>query len=448
MKKRKHIFVYWLMMIVLFVVVLFAQQIVASIMQGSLSTSKFGEEATFEILWAGLVLIVVLLFKNKYIFTQKRLGFFESFQYILPELLLSGFFVLISVIGIIANDNPLDIYALFNLALYCIFIGIVEEFLCRGWLLNEFLERYSNNKKEIVLSILFSSFIFGVIHFINIGETQGVFETLVQVMNAAASGVFLALVYYKTKNIWVVVASHAIWDFSLFLSQANSMGECLASDPTTLSIVMNILRGLILTGAYLLFCYWIYRQTDLYGKEIKSTKDYLIAIGIVLYIFGLIFVFDGGGESLCPDYSRKAIDAPYKISYYNYEKYKLENTDIVLEVDSDTGKLWLKNEKTDEHCYLTENTKYRDYLLIDNYNYFSIMIQTSYNVVLYGNYAKSEITSLKDFNEKLEKHVVPDIASLGVIEVEDDEYQYPMIRSTIGEQLYFDSKEKLYINQE
>ena len=67
-KKRKHIFVYWLMMIVLFVVILFAQQVVASIMQGSLSTSKFGEETTFEILWAGLVLLIVLLFKNKYIF--------------------------------------------------------------------------------------------------------------------------------------------------------------------------------------------------------------------------------------------------------------------------------------------------------------------------------------------------------------------------------------------
>ena len=83
-KKRKHIFVYWLMMAVLFVGVLLAQQVVASIMQGSLAASKFGAEATFEILWAGLVLIVVLAFKNKYIFTQKREGFFRSAQYALP----------------------------------------------------------------------------------------------------------------------------------------------------------------------------------------------------------------------------------------------------------------------------------------------------------------------------------------------------------------------------
>ena len=93
-KKRKHIVIYWLFMIALFVGVLLSQQLVASMMQGSLSTSKFGHEATFEILWAGLVLIIVLLFKNKYIFTQDRMGFFESVPYILPELLLSLFFAL------------------------------------------------------------------------------------------------------------------------------------------------------------------------------------------------------------------------------------------------------------------------------------------------------------------------------------------------------------------
>lgn len=450
-KKRKNIVIYWLLMIALFVVVLLAQQLVASIMQGSLSTSKFGSEATFEILWAGLVLIVVLLFKNKYIFTQKRLGFFESIPYILPELLLSGFFVLISIIGIIGNDSPLDIYAVFNLVLYCLFVGIVEEFLCRGWLLNEFLERYSNNKKEILLSILFSSLIFGVVHFINIGETQGVFETLVQVMNAAASGIFLALVYYKTKNIWIVVASHAIWDFSLFLSQANSLGDCLSAAPTTMSVIANVIRGIIVSGAYLIFCYWLYRQTDLYEKEVKDTKDYLIAIGIVIYIVGLFSsAFFASDDTLCPDFQSKAIKGQYQVSYYNYYKYKVEDTDLILEMDEETGKLWMKNEKTEETVYLTDNDRYRDYLLVDNHNYFSIMIQTSRNVILYGTYSKYDIDNVDTFNkmkDQLEKYAVPDIASLGVLEIEDDSYHYPLLVSNIGEQLYFSEKDKLYINQ-
>ncbi len=448
--KRKHIVVYWLFMIGLFLIVLFSQQLVASIMQGSLSTSKYGPEATFEIIWAGLVLIIILVFKNKYIFTQKREGFFNSFQYILPELLLSGFFILISIISILVKDNPLDWHAVFNLALYCLFIGIVEEFLCRGWLLNEFLERYSRNRKEIILSILFSSLIFGVVHFVNIGETQGFFETLVQVMNAAAGGIFLALVYYKTKNIWVVVATHAMWDFSLLLSQANSMGECLSGKPTLLSISVNIVQGIVLIVAYLLFCYWMYRQTDLYPKEKKGNKDYLIGIGIALYIGGLLLlnVPDEGG--LCPEYKNKMIDTPYQVHYYYYGDYSLGNTDLVLGTNSDNGRVWINNTDTEEHVYLTKDDDYLDYILIDNALDFTIIILTDYNIIYYGNYSKVDIEGTKDYMNTikagLEKKVVPNSNALGVIEIDGDGYLYPMIRTELNEYLYFDKTGKLYLD--
>ena len=451
-KKRKPIFVYWLMMIALFVGVLFAQQIVASIMQGSLSTAKFGADATYEILWAGLVLIVVLLFKNKYIFTQKREGFFESFQYIIPELLLSSFFILLSIVEIIRNQNPLNIYALFNLALYCLFIGIVEEFLCRGWLLNEFLERYSQNRKEVFLSIIFSSFIFGVIHFINIGDKQGFFETLVQVMNAAAGGVFLALVYYKTKNIWVVVASHAIWDFSLFLSETNSLGDCLPGPTSSYGIVMNVLRGSVLIAAYALFCYWLYRQTDLYVNENKKPKDYLIGIGVFLYVIGLLFIGDRTAEYMCPDYTRKAIDESYRVSFYDYKNYPVSRTNLVLEEDPDTNQLMMRNTYTEETAYLMDDVPYRNYILVDNKNTFSIIVQTSYNTVLYGKFSKIDISMnenfLEDMKKSFKKEVVPEISDLAIIEVVDDDYYYPSIRTTIGELLYFDSNDKLYMNEE
>ena len=449
-KKRKHIVVYWLFMIVLFVVILLSQQIVASIMQGSLSTSKFGHEATFEILWAGLVLIIVLLFKNKYIFTQDRMGFLESIPFVLPELLLSLFFSLLSIILLISNTGTFDIFAVFNLALYCLFIGIVEEFLCRGWLLNEFLERYSKNRKEIILSIIFSSFIFGVIHFINIGETRGIFETLVQVMNATAGGIFLALVYYKTKNIWVVVGTHALWDFSLFLGQANSLGDCLASTPTTGSVILNIVRGIVLTFAYLMFCYWLYRQTDLYEKEDKRPKDILIGIGVLVYIIGLVFVHGGADDSLCPDYTKKSIEDSFKVSYYHYDQYALENTPLVLDKDPENGSLRLNNTYTDIHSPLTTDDKFRDYLLIDNQNYYVLLIQTSSNVIYYGKYPKSELKDdtayLKKVRDGLVKMAVPNIVKLGVIEIEGDDYQYPMLEDEIGQYYYFDSKGKLYIH--
>lgn len=452
-KKRKHIVVYWVCMVGLFIMVLLAQQIVASIMQGSLSTSRFGKEAVFEILWAGLVLLVVLAFKNKYIFTQKRENFFKSIRYIVPELLLSGFFVLISIVSILSSGNPLDIYSVFNLALYCLFIGIVEEFLCRGWLLNEFLERYSNNRREILLSIFFSSVIFGVVHFINIGETQGFVETLVQVMNATAGGMFLALVYYKTKNIWVVVATHAIWDFSIFLSEANSLGDCLSGTPTNVMVIVNIIRGLALTIAYLLFCYWLFRQTDLYYHEYDNPKDYLVAIGVALYVVGLLFINNTSeGYYLCPDYSRKPIESSYKVTSYNYASYELSDVSLILEMEEETGRLRLRDTSNENSVYLTKNANYYNYLLVDNDSFYTILIQTRENVILYGNFSKSSVqrdeSYLKKVQKKFEKVVVPEIESLGVLDMEGDSYHYPLLISELREFLYFGSDGKLYINQE
>ena len=452
-KKRKSIIVYWIWMVILFVMVLLSQQVVASIMQGNLSSAKYGAEATFEILWSGLVLLIVLLFKNKYIFTQKMEGFFASLKYILPELLLSGFFCLIGLLNIFTSGNPASLASVFNLALYCLFIGIVEEFLCRGWLLNEFLERYSNNKKEIILSIIFSSLIFGVIHFINVGETQSFIETCVQVMNAAAGGVFLALVYYKTKNIWVVVASHAIWDFSIFLSDVSSLGDCLSGTATSFGIVMNIIRGLVLIIAYSFFSYWLYRQTDLYQKEVKNTKDYYMAIGVALYIVGLLFLYVPEEGTLCPEYTRRKIDNPYQVIYSHSLEYHIENTPLSLGYDEESGRVTFQNTVGKYEVFLTEeDDKVYDYLLIENDDYYSILIQTSYNVVYYGNYSKNNIIGTKEYLEKVKKSLVktvgPDISRLGILKIEGNLYQYPMLVSSLGDYLYFDRDGKLYINQE
>lgn len=450
MKKEKRkvpIFVYFIGMIFLFVVYLFAEQIFASVAANSIATSKFGSEALFEIMWAGVVLIVVLLYKNKYIFTQQQEKFSESIKFIMPEIVLSIFFLFISLIGLIANNNPVSIGAIFNLGIYCLFIGIVEEFLCRGWLLNEFLERYSDTKKGTILSIIFSSFIFGVIHFINIGETQGVFETLVQVMNAASSGIFLALVYYKTKNIWVVVFSHALWDFSLFLSEANSLGDCLSGVPTKEMIICDIVRGLVLTAAYLCLCYWMYVQTDLYTKEKKGYKKFF-PIGVVVYLIGLFFInMTAEDYYSCPEYTRKKIEDPYRVVSYNYDEYDVEFFGLKLEGSNDG--IALKSTVGGSSVNLVD--EYYDYLLVDNDNSYSILIQVGANSVLYGNYPKSQISFDEEYlnkvKEGLSKYVVTDINGLGTLSIQNSEYKYPVIKSTLGEYLYFDKDNKIYIDK-
>ena len=163
----------------------------------------------------------MLLFKNSYVFTQKReplkTGLFYGLFYIIGSVI---FMLLFGVFNGGFNSG----LALINLFVGCLLIGICEEFLCRGWLLNEFLERYGNSKKGIWYSIVISGLIFGLMHIGNIFSAgQDVPSTITQVISA--TGIVFGLIYYKTKNIWSVVILHGLWDFSLFLGDVTPITE-------------------------------------------------------------------------------------------------------------------------------------------------------------------------------------------------------------------------------
>lgn len=74
----------------------------------------------------------------------------------------------------------------------CILAPIMEEIMFRGLILNNLL-----SKKSIWFSVIISSLIFGIIHF-----------NLVQGINAFILGIFLAITYIKTRNLWVCILGH------------------------------------------------------------------------------------------------------------------------------------------------------------------------------------------------------------------------------------------------
>ena len=238
--KKKNIWFYFIKMLILFLFLFLLQQIGIVYLFDNFINLKYGTDVITEAIWAGLVLIVLLLFKNSYVFTQEREKYLDSFKYAKPELIFSGIFLLVSLVML--SQEHVSVSTVLNLLLYCFFIGVVEEFLCRGWLLNEFLERFSDTKKGVIKSIVLSSLVFGAIHFTNMIDGQGFAETFVQVINASVSGMFLALVYYKTKNIWTVVTMHAIWDFSLLLMDFHTVIDCVPGQTTTSIMIFNIIQ--------------------------------------------------------------------------------------------------------------------------------------------------------------------------------------------------------------
>lgn len=209
---KMNIWLFSILMLLVFVVTFYAIHMeFSSAIYSNILMNMHGNDIVFEAILAILAFIVLLSWKNSYVFTQKSKGFISSLKYGAFHLIIGGFFILIFSTDALKNPQ-----GVFNIALYTLLIGIYEEFLLRGWLLNEFLERYGDTKKGVWISIVTSGIIFGLVHFINV-LSSGFTTTFMQVFNASAVGIILGFIYYKTKNIWSVVFIHAFWDFSLFL---------------------------------------------------------------------------------------------------------------------------------------------------------------------------------------------------------------------------------------
>lgn len=462
-KRKRNIGLYFVGMLVLFLLVFIFQETALSWLFKNFQYLKYGHDVIAEAIWAGLVLIVLLLFKNSYIFTQEKEPFWKSLKTGWPELVMSCIFLLFGILGLIGQK--ISAATIINLGIYCLFIGIVEEFLCRGWLLNEFLERFSDTKKGTIQSIILSSLVFGAIHLINVLSGQGLAETVVQVVNATVGGIFLALVYYKTKNIWASVTLHAVWDFSIMLSESHTLVDCVAGTATKSIVIYNIIQSIGITIAYLILNYWLFKQTDLVQEERRISKGWKVIlpiIGIVIYLFSVLAINSPDIEDyyICPTYNNQYLGEEKEFHIYNYSEYTVTSsisptvskiTTLDISLNGKTSKLEIQNRETHEMIELTDKMVY-DYVVLDNENTYSILIQTDYNKVLYGSFEKNQINDTKEYLESIKdslvEYITPEMDGIGSIKVKEEEFEYAMVRSTTYDILYFDEEDNFLIDKE
>lgn len=480
MEKKKNIWTYFVKMFIIFMIIFWASQFGMMILHNSFTYLKYGPDIIMQSIWAVLVLIVVLSFKNAYIFKEEREKTTTSLKLGWPLLLISLMFLILNIVlGIIEGAN-FDIPTILNLATFCLLIGIVEEFLCRGWLLNEFLERFSDSKKNIIFSIILSSIIFGFIHIFNIMTGQSLADTLVQVLSATIFGMCLGLIYYKTKNIWSVVLIHAIWDFCLMLGDSTRVVDCFYGETTNSIILFNFIFSIVVVIADGLICYWLYKQTELSidtKKLTKVTYCLLPIISLILYT-GSSFIEPEGYDEyyICPTYETKDIGQDYETQYYSHLEYSLtytkeintnntivsENSDnntanisknndnfnFVLSLNNETYEVEFENKETGKKIVLTEGLAY-DYLLLENEDSYVILIQNDYNKVLYGLFKKEDIsndnTYLETVKANLKEYTVPEINLIGSVTIGKSDYKYAQIQTSIYDKLYFDETGTLYI---
>lgn len=91
-------------------------------------------------------------------------------------------------------------------------VGIAEEGVYRGYVLNKIDQKLGLKK-----ALLYSSILFGLLHSVNFLAGPTIGETVTQIILTTAMGYVFGVVYLKTnKNLLLVMALHGVYDFLVF----------------------------------------------------------------------------------------------------------------------------------------------------------------------------------------------------------------------------------------
>lgn len=90
-------------------------------------------------------------------------------------------------------------------------IALLEETAWRKIVFQSMRQKWG-----VIQGILVSSFLFGIIHYMNMLSGQTFAATTIQVVQAIGMGMFLAILYYITDNFLLLVFIHGLCNFSNF----------------------------------------------------------------------------------------------------------------------------------------------------------------------------------------------------------------------------------------
>ena len=98
-KNKKSIFIYFLEMLIVFILIDGVITVLPSVISNNITYYKYGTELLLEVIYAALVLIVMILFKNSYVFTAKKQKFVKSITLCFPMLIIAA----ISLLGSLSS---------------------------------------------------------------------------------------------------------------------------------------------------------------------------------------------------------------------------------------------------------------------------------------------------------------------------------------------------------
>lgn len=181
---------------------------------------------------------LVALFGYNHIWTEKKKGLFAGLG-------IGGYLIFVQVVAFFQcatelvqryNDTgTLTMQPGWKIAVYIIcflLVGFAEEVFFRGLIANFLFDKHAKNPAGVWTATIWSGLLFGLLHITNVLAADPS-SALVQVIIVTAMGMTFTAVYYRTKNIWVVILLHAfnnIWaGFSTGFFEGASLADSLSS---------------------------------------------------------------------------------------------------------------------------------------------------------------------------------------------------------------------------
>ena len=220
---------------------------------------------------ATVYLVAILTgFKSKIMPEMKNLG--KGLLSGLPFILI-GIYAAVSIIldvGISEISLP-GIFRIITFIISMLLIGLLEELLCRGVILNMMLEKWGNTKKGMLKSAILSSIIFGLAHLVTLFIYPHLLVgTLSQVLYASFVGFYFACIYIRCKNLYSLVITHAFFDSCSLLINILYLPAMLEGiNPVDVSLIDGF-STIILWIPFVLFGLLLIRKRMPDGGETES----------------------------------------------------------------------------------------------------------------------------------------------------------------------------------
>lgn len=215
----------------------------------------------------GAVVFFALLLNEGYrVLHPLQKPFWKSLLFTVPPLL------------VVVNNMPIlsmiwgDAYVVHSAPVYwvwfaleCLAIGLFEELAFRGVIFLMFAEKRHTTRKGLFWSLILTSAVFGAVHLINVFMGAGIGGVILQIGYSFLIGAMCSVVLLKTRNIWLCVLLHAVYDFSGTLMPTLGAGTWWDTPTVIFTAVLAVA-----TTAYLVWQFFVLdlgRVAEIYNAD-------------------------------------------------------------------------------------------------------------------------------------------------------------------------------------